>query len=128
MHIFSQSLAAAVVAVVETPLRIEVYLFLQAVITSLSQIKVINNQLQNKTQLCSMKKKNVITMEDITSLIYRSQPRLPGTTNLRPFNLFKEKHHHIFIYPTSFIGTGTKDSLVLNCLPKAMLSCSKCSD
>lgn len=57
MHIFSQSLAAAVVAVVETPLRIEVYLFLQAVITSLSQIKVINNQLQNKTQLCSMKKK-----------------------------------------------------------------------
>lgn len=57
MHIFSQSLAAAVVAVVETLVRTEVYLFLQAVITSLSQIKVINNQLQNKTQLCSMKKK-----------------------------------------------------------------------
>lgn len=59
MHIFSQSLAAAVVAVVETLVRTEVYLFLQAVITSLSQIKVINNQLQNKTQLCSMKKKNM---------------------------------------------------------------------
>lgn len=74
------------------------------------------------------KKKHVITMEDITSLICRSQPRLPGTTKLRPFNMFKEKHRHTFIYPTSFIGTGTKDSLALNCLPKAMLSCSNCSD
>ncbi len=59
MHIFSKSLAAVVVAVtvVEMLVRIQVYLFLQAVITSLSQIKLINNQLQNKMQLCSMKKR-----------------------------------------------------------------------
>lgn len=73
MHIFSKSLAALVVAVVEMLVGIQVYLFLQAVITSLSQIKLINNQLQNKMQLYSLKKTQQ-SMEDITRLSNLQKP------------------------------------------------------
>lgn len=72
MHIFSKSLAAIVVAVVEILVQIQVYLFPRAVITSLSRIKLINNQLQNEMQLYSMKKQ--VSMEDITSLSNLQKP------------------------------------------------------
>lgn len=74
MHIFSKSLAAVVVAVVEMLVQIQVYLFLQAVITSLSQIKLINNQLQNKMQLCSMKKTCNYGRHTVTSLPNLQKP------------------------------------------------------
>lgn len=59
MHIFSQSLAAAVVAVVETLVRTEVYLFLQAVIRSLVSNQSNQQSITEQNAAVQYEKKNM---------------------------------------------------------------------